>query len=144
MKAKNVLIVFAILMISVMFTNCGTVGPTDPDNLPKDKSISVQYIRQPPVDYNVGDVVTLKWNYPNYTGATSMAKTAEDNFSCGAQIKTETKISMTAEDWRKYTECGYYAGHIFKIDGYQLPNPGSNCGAREFIYHNDGTIEVIR
>jgi hypothetical protein len=143
MKAKNVLMIFAMIAMAVMFTACASI--TDPDDpfLPKDKSISVQYIRQPPIDYNVGDVVHLIWNYSNYSGRASMTRTSEDNFSCGAQIKTETKIGMTVEDLRKYHDYGNVRERLF-VDNHEFIFDGPISGGIEFVYHNDGIIELTK
>jgi hypothetical protein len=148
MKTKNLgLIIFSILLFSVFFSACGTVGgnPNGPD-VPKDKNVSVQYIRVGTIDGNVGNIVNLRWGYAGYSGVAAMGPRVDDenNFSCGAQIKTETKISIGSEDWRKYTECGYYARKRLFIDGYELTFEGSGCGSVEFIYHNDGKIEITK
>ena len=139
MKFKNFcLIGFAV--VAIMFsTTCAQVGPTDPDITPKEKQISVQYIRQPPIGYQWPDVVILRWSYTNYQGAVGMTRTSEDNFSCGALIKTETKISMVVDDVRK--EDPYVRKRLF-VDGRELIFDGSVEGSVEFIYHNDGKIEI--
>jgi hypothetical protein len=142
MANKHIVIV-AFLIMSSFFTNTScksAAGPDGVDNTPKDKSVSVQYIRIQPYDSSYGgDIVILRWNYANYTGAAGMTKVAENNFSCGAQIKTETKTSITAEDMWKLNP--WVRRRLF-IDGHELIFTGPDEGNIEFIYHNDGSIEI--
>jgi len=70
-----------------------------------------------------------------------MTRISEDNFSCGAQIRTMLIIYMFVEDWRKYHDFGNVRKRLF-IDGHELLFEGLVSGAVEFIYHNDGSIEV--
>ncbi len=99
---KKIGLVFAVLFISIFMVGCKS--PTSPSHsIPQDRNIQVDYIRQPPVDYSVGDVVILRWSYPNYQeGVAAMYRIFEDNFTCRIQIKTETKITMKVEDIRKF------------------------------------------
>lgn len=147
MKVKNFLMIFAIVLIAMFFSSCGTVGPTDPDDpfLPKDKTIGVQYIRVEPYDPSIGNVVTLRWNYTNYVGAQRMSPNASDEnkFTCGAQIKTETKIGMFVEDWRKAYQ-GYNVRKRLFVDNHEFIFDGPVEGGIEFVYHNDGTIELTK
>jgi hypothetical protein len=141
MRITRKSLALVLCLAAVSCTSSTSPNPDDP-NTPKNKNISVQYIRLPPIDYIGPDVVHLIWNFTNYSGRTSMARTAEDNFSCGAQIRTETRIYMTVEDVRKYSECNYYTRKRLFIDGYELVFDGSACGGVEFIYHNNGNIEI--
>ena len=138
MKKLNVcLIGFAILVIAVFSMTC--VGAVGPDITPKEKTVSVKYIRVQPYDTQSSERVTLNWEYPNYAGAQGMTKQAEDTFTAGALIRTETRITMKIIDWWKPN---YVCKRIF-IENQELIFPGTEFGWVQFIYHNDGKIKVI-
>ncbi|MDP3052331.1 MAG: hypothetical protein Q8N42_02370 [bacterium] len=138
MKAKHVLIVFAILTMAVMFSGCGT-GAIGPDIIPKDKWVSVKYVRVQPSDPQSPDRATLNWDLGSTgAGMAGMTKEAEDTFVASAQIKTETKVNMKVLDVRKPD---YVCKRLF-IDGHELIFGGSEFGSVQFIYRNDGTIEI--
>lgn len=143
MKAK-VLMIFAIVVIAIYLSFCGTVGPTDPDITPKSKSVTVDYARVLPVlNPEAMDITTLNWRFGNMEGGMAdMSKTAENTFSAGAFIKTETRIRIWVNDPRMWNGSSLVVRRILKVDGQELVITGTH-GELTFIYHNDGRIEVI-
>jgi len=143
MKAKNFcLIVFAIIAMAVLFMSCGTVGPTDPDRIPKASSVRVDYLRVLPVPTpQAMDDPTLGWSYDPYQGgASNMTKIAEDSFSVsGISIMTETKIRIWVRDPRMWNGTSLEVCKALKIDGQELET-GSIYGTITFIKGNDGKI----
>jgi hypothetical protein len=140
MKAKNALMIFAMIAMAVFFTTCNTGSITD-DVIPKDETVSIQYVRQPPIDGFQPDAADIHWFYSSFEGAAGMSRTAEDHFSASASIKTETEILLNIRDMRKATECGGYVRRLVTIDNHTYVYEGSNCGNIKFIKRNDGSIE---
>jgi hypothetical protein len=150
MKKLNVcLIVFAILMISVtFFTGCGTITgpdpPPPPDTTPKNISVEVKYVRIEPWYLESSEVVSLNWKYSNTQGAAVMPKISENTHAVGnIPIKTETRITMGAEDWRKRGKVRKRFFICFKGKEIELIFNGSEYGDVVFVLHNNDTIEII-
>jgi len=143
MKAKNVLIIFAILAIAVSILSCvGAVGPTDPDRTPKPKSVRIDYSRVQPVPYPDGrDVVGMNWRYDPYQGGViAMTKTGDDAFSIsGISIMTETRVEIWIVDIRMWNGNSAEVCKSIKIDGQEF-EVSSTYGHAFFIYGNDGKI----
>jgi len=114
--------------------------PNDPDTTPKSVSVEVKYVRIEPWYLESAEVVFLNWSYTNYADSAEMPKISENTHTIGGiMIKTETGITMRAEDWRKR---GAVRKRFF-IDGFELIFNGSEYGDVVFVHHNDGTIELI-
>jgi len=146
MKAKNFcLIVFVILMMAVFFTACATTtGPDDPKDIPKDVNVDVKYIRIEPWYLESPEVVSLNWAYSDTQGAADMPKIAENtHLMSSLRIKTKTRITMGAEDWRKHGKVRKRFFISFEGRETELVFNGSEYGEVVFILYNDGTIEIV-
>ena len=144
MKAKNFLIVFAVILIAMSFFACDifTTSKIGKDTDPKPKTITVKYARILPVlhpDYP--DEITLNWYYePSQGGACDVPKIAEDTFSIsGIGIMTETRITICVRDPRHYNGSSDQMCQYLYIDGQEL-SVSSQRGQTIFIYGNDGKI----
>jgi len=142
---KNVLMIFAIFAMAVIFTACATTtGPDDPKDIPKDVSVDVRYIRIEPWYLESSEVVSLNWKYSDTQGAADMPKIAENtHLMSSLRIKTKTRITMGAEDWRKHGKVRKRFFISFEGKETELVFNGSEYGEVVFILHNDGTIEIV-
>ncbi|MDP2923939.1 MAG: hypothetical protein Q8O30_09525, partial [Candidatus Omnitrophota bacterium] len=79
-KLNFCLIVFLILAMAVMFSACAQIG-TDPDRIPKSKTVTVTYDRVLPVPNPEGaDAASLDWVFGSFEGGNAdMSKVAENS-----------------------------------------------------------------
>jgi hypothetical protein len=149
MKAKNVLMIFAMIAMAVMFTACASItDPDDPSDTPQSISVDVKYIRIEPWYLESPEMVTLNWKYLDTQGSADMPKIAENtHFVSGVRIKTEIRITMGAEDWRKRGKVRKHLIICFTLKEVYRETEfvfnGSEYGEVVFVLHNDGTIEIV-
>jgi len=154
---KTALIVFVVLAMTAMFFSCGLItgpsdpndpdrpnDPHDPDTTPKSISVGVKYIRIEPWYPESAEQVFLNWKHSSTQGSAEMLKIAENtHFVDGISIKTETRITMGAEDWRKHGKVRKRFFICFKDKEIELIFNGSEYGEVVFVLHNNDTIEIV-
>lgn len=143
MGIKHLSLIFALSSVVLSCTDVTTDSAIAPRNI----TVSVDYVRVSPVDLRSSNVALVRWSYGFNTGVASLIAREPDgnDFNTAASIRTETKITMHVEDWRKVPSppvTSYYVRKRLLISDHELIFEGSEFGSVEFIYHNDGSIEI--
>jgi hypothetical protein len=138
-----------VSLISLLPAACATAtDPDDPTDVPQNLNVDVRYIRIEPWYIESAERVFLNWKYTDTQGAVEMPKIAENtHFISSVRIKTKTRITMGAEDWRKRGKvCKRFIICFTLKEVYrevELVFNGPEYGEVVFILNNNGTIEIV-
>ena len=146
MKAKNVLIVFAVILIAMSFFACDifTTSKIGKDTKPYPKNITVKYVRVQPIPSpSSPNLISLTWLFGSYQGGDGPMTLISDNEfqRGGVLIKTETVITICVTDPQEFNGSPCEVCKYIYIDGQELV-VSYTYGQVKFIYHNDGKVEV--
>ena len=143
MKAKNFLIVFAVILIAMSFFACDifTTSKIGKDTKPYPKTVTVDYAQVLPLPnpFLSTALRPLVWKIGENTQSVFMTYVSDYNFTATASIMTESLVEIWVNDPEMYNGFTGEVAEDIEIDGQKL-NASSLYGHAKFIYHNDGTI----